>query len=63
VLWIFTILKNLLFSDGFEPANPGSNGKHATTRPPRVTSTHIRQKQCQKKKKKMGKNVAKIAKI
>jgi hypothetical protein len=30
-------LKRLLYSAGFEPANYGSNGKHATTRPPRAT--------------------------
>jgi hypothetical protein len=30
-------LKNPSSSAGFEPANLGSSGKHATTRPPRAT--------------------------
>jgi hypothetical protein len=33
VLRIFIILKNLSSSAGFEPANLGSSGKHATTWP------------------------------
>jgi hypothetical protein len=37
VLRIFFILKNQSSSAGFEPANLGSSGKHATTRPRRAT--------------------------
>jgi hypothetical protein len=33
----FMALKNPLPSARSEPANPGPNGKHSTTRPPRVT--------------------------
>jgi hypothetical protein len=37
VLWIFITLKTPSSSNGFEPANLGSIGKHTTTRPPRAT--------------------------
>jgi hypothetical protein len=37
VLRIFITPKNPSSSAGFEPANLGSSGKHATTRPPRTT--------------------------
>jgi hypothetical protein len=33
--------KNPSPSAGFEPANLGSNGKHATTRPPRATRINL----------------------
>jgi hypothetical protein len=36
VLRIFVTLKNPSSSARFEPANLGSRGKHATTRPPRA---------------------------
>jgi hypothetical protein len=39
VLQIFITLKNPSASTGFEPVNLGSSGKHAITRPPRVTTT------------------------
>jgi hypothetical protein len=41
VLRIFITLKNPSSSAGFEPANLGSSGKHATTRPPRATTKKI----------------------
>jgi hypothetical protein len=41
VLQIFITLKNPSFSAGFEPANLGSSGKHATTRPPRAPTDNI----------------------
>jgi hypothetical protein len=37
VLWIFIALKNPSSSSGFEPANLGPNGRHATTRASRAT--------------------------
>jgi hypothetical protein len=41
VLQIFIILKNPLSSAPSEPADLGSNGKHATTRPLRSTNSRI----------------------
>jgi len=41
MLRIFFALKNLLASDGFETANLGTKGQHATTRPPKL---HINRK-------------------
>jgi hypothetical protein len=35
VLWIFFALKNPTASAGFEPANLGTKGQHATPRPPK----------------------------
>jgi hypothetical protein len=35
VLWIFFALKNPTASAGFEPANLGTKGQHATSRPPK----------------------------
>jgi hypothetical protein len=37
----FFALKNLLSSAGFDPLNLGSNGKHATFRPPTATFLHL----------------------
>jgi hypothetical protein len=38
---IFITLKNPSSSTGFEPANHGTSGKHATTRPPRATTDFL----------------------
>jgi biopolymer transport protein ExbD len=38
VLMIFFALKNPTASAGFEPANLGSKGQHATSRPPKPLS-------------------------
>ena len=35
VLGIFSALKNPIASAGFEPANLGTKGQHATSRPPK----------------------------
>ena len=35
VLWIFFALKNSMASAGFEPANLGTKGQHATPWPPK----------------------------
>ena len=49
VLRIFSPLKNPTASAGFEPANLGSKGQHATPRPPKPlyiymrSSTYIKQ--------------------
>jgi hypothetical protein len=41
VLRIFVALKNSSSSAGLEPVNLGSNGKHATNRPSRVSSFSV----------------------
>jgi hypothetical protein len=38
---IFIALRNPLSPAGFEPPNLGTNGKHATTRPPRATYSQV----------------------
>ena len=41
MLWIFLPLKNLMASAGFEPANLGTKGQHATSRPPKPLSSSL----------------------
>jgi len=41
VLKIFFALKNPTASVGFEPANLGTKGQHATSRPPKPTHAQI----------------------
>jgi hypothetical protein len=43
VLRNFFALKNPTASAGFEPANLGSKGQHATYRPPKPLSFHLAQ--------------------
>jgi hypothetical protein len=41
VLRISFVLKNLTASDGVEPANLGTKGEHATSRPPKQLCIHL----------------------
>ena len=43
VLRIFFVLKNPTASVGFEPANSGTEGQHATSRPPKPLATKLTQ--------------------
>ena len=47
VLRIFFALKNPTASAGFEPANLGTKGQHATSRPPKPPSTEISFSPCE----------------
>ena len=42
VLRIFFALKNLTASAGFEPANLGTKGQHATSRPPKPLEFYVK---------------------
>ena len=42
VLRIFFALKNPTVSAGFEPSNLGTNGQHATSRPPTPLITYVK---------------------
>ena len=41
VLRIFFVLKNPTASVGFEPANLGTKGQHATSQPPKPLKLHL----------------------
>ena len=41
VLRIFFALKNPTASAGFEPANLGTKGQHATSRPPKPLTSYV----------------------